>query len=101
MNHLTEYTQGSGGMGGNSDSYSGGTNYGSGTTGGAGAGNKLTSASSNDDSSSGGGTSPISCFALPRQLIDRSTRLQDGQNYAESWQYAWQRQHGKQGRPEA
>ena len=47
-------------MGGSSDSYSGGTNYGSGMTGGAGSGNKMTTASSNDDSSSGGGTSPIS-----------------------------------------
>ena len=63
MNSLTELTQGSGGLGGSSDSYSGGTNYGSGTTGGAGSGNKLTSASSNDDSSSGGGMSPI-CFTL-------------------------------------
>lgn len=41
-------------MGGNSDSYSGGTNYGSGMTGGAGSGNKLSSASGNDDYSGGG-----------------------------------------------
>ena len=59
MNLLTEYTQGSGSLGGSSDSYSGGSNYGSGMTGGAGSGNKMTSASSNDDSSSGGGTSLI------------------------------------------
>lgn len=63
MDLLTDYPQSSGGIGGSSDSYSGGTNYGSGMTGGAGSGNKLSNASSNDDSSSGGGTSPI-CFAV-------------------------------------